>query len=150
MSNNNHSKTSTGTDSEFHRFMMKFSNKALLGRYPIPLHQIKVFVELQHPLVASHVTTLVGLFNVNGMNHALPVNTIKVLTRPGCHVLNPDLPVPPEMYLWDEMAAVLSPVEMLPPDAELGHKHMYWFADVYDQSFYEENPEPFWSFVIAE
>ncbi|KAF9505535.1 hypothetical protein BS47DRAFT_1368018 [Hydnum rufescens UP504] len=166
MSNTNRSKTSTGTDSEFHRFMMKFSNKALLGRYPIPLRQIKVFVELQRPLVASHVSTLVGLFNTNGMNHALPVNTIKVLTRPGRHVLNPDLPVPPEMvfevwsgqhriaaakqYLRDEMAAVLSPVETLPPDAELGHKHAYWFADVYDRSFYEENPEPFRSFVIAE
>ncbi|KAF9514006.1 hypothetical protein BS47DRAFT_1362083 [Hydnum rufescens UP504] len=42
------------------------------------------------------------------------------------------------------MAAVLSPVEMLPPDAELGHKHMYWFADVYDQNVWGAMHSIFW------
>ncbi|KAF9502959.1 hypothetical protein BS47DRAFT_1369899 [Hydnum rufescens UP504] len=158
--------SSTTKPSEFEEFMLKFSNKAFLGRFSIPLRQMKVFAELQRPLVPDHVTQLVQRFKANGMNHTLPVNTIKVLVKSGAQRLNPGFLVPAgtvfevwsgqhrvaaaKKYLREEMSAALSPVDTLAVDAELSHERAYWFADVYDRSFYEENPELFQSFIVAE
>jgi hypothetical protein len=108
-----------------------------------------VFSELQRARNEVHVTQLAGLFKTKGMNHSLPVNSIKVLASPGQTPLDPDNLVPPSMVfeVWSGQHRVAAAAQFLrgkmmeenpgvdlPVDAELDHEQAFWYADVYDRS----------------
>ncbi|KAF9507897.1 hypothetical protein BS47DRAFT_1366301 [Hydnum rufescens UP504] len=150
---------------EFNSLMMEFTNKAFMGKFLIPLKQIKVFSEMQRPLSLPHVAQLVGMFNTKGMNHSLPLNAIKVLAT-GSEALDPDQAVPGNMvfevwsgqhrvvaaceYLRGQMMEDLDSPGELAVDAELDHEKAYWYADVYKRGFYEANQELFQTLVVAQ